>query len=94
MYFFQGPSPRPVVVKSPANSAGSDIRFKPYELNKSSVSAGKPRTSIVKATASGPRNSPNNGPTENGTVALGQSYRCYICERLYPRNHMEWSVFC
>ncbi|XP_076296792.1 MAP7 domain-containing protein plexus [Lasioglossum baleicum] len=85
----QGPSPRPAVAKSPANSAGSDIRFKPYDLNKSSVAVNKQRTG-VKVAAAGQRNSPNNAPAENGTVALGQNYRCYICERLYPRTHMEW----
>lgn len=84
----QGPSPRPAVAKSPANSAtGSDIRFKPYDLNKSSS---KSRTASVKGASTSQRNSPNNGPAENGTVALGQNYRCYICERLYPRTHMEW----
>ncbi|XP_076389811.1 MAP7 domain-containing protein plexus isoform X1 [Megachile rotundata] len=86
----QGPSPRPAVAKSPANSAGSDIRFKPYDLNKSTVATNKQRSATVKGSAPGQRNSPNNGPAENGTVALGQNYRCYICERLYPRNHMEW----
>lgn len=86
-----GPSPRPAVAKSPANSAtGSDIRFKPYDLNKST--ANKSRTASVKGASSSQRNSPNNGPAENGTVALGQNYRCYICERLYPRTHMEWLV--
>ncbi|XP_076238992.1 MAP7 domain-containing protein plexus isoform X2 [Calliopsis andreniformis] len=86
----QGPSPRPAVAKSPANSAGSDIRFKPYDLNKSTVATNKQRSAAVKGPAPGQRNSPNNGPAENGTVAPGQNYRCYICERLYPRNHMEW----
>ncbi|XP_053980635.1 uncharacterized protein LOC128877388 [Hylaeus volcanicus] len=86
----QGPSPRPAVAKSPANSAGSDIRFKPYDLNKSTVATNKQRSATVKGTTPGQRNSPNNGPAENGTVALGQNYRCYICERLYPRTHMEW----
>ncbi|CAL1677986.1 unnamed protein product [Lasius platythorax] len=85
----QGTSPRPAVAKSPANSAGSDIRFKPYDLNKSTV-ANKQRSTTVKAPIPGQRNSPSNGPAENGTVALGQNYRCYICERLYPRTHMEW----
>lgn len=86
----QGPSPRPAVAKSPANSAGSDIRFKPYDLNKSSVATNKQRSATIKGSTPGQRNSPNNGPAENGTVALGQNYRCYICERLYPRSHMEW----
>ncbi|PBC30006.1 hypothetical protein APICC_06416 [Apis cerana cerana] len=78
----QGPSPRPAVAKSPANSAGSDIRFKPYDLNKSSVATNKQRSATIKGSTPGQRNSPNNGPAENGTVALGQNYRCYICERL------------
>lgn len=87
----QGPSPRPAVPKSPANLAGNDIRFKPYDLNKSTVATNKQRSSTsVKAPTPGQRNSPSNGPAENGTVALGQNYRCYICERLYPRTHMEW----
>lgn len=86
----QGPSPRPTVAKSPANSAGSDIRFKPYDLNKSTVATNKQCRVAGKGATPGQRNSPNNGPVENGTVALGQNYRCYICERLYPRNHMEW----
>jgi len=89
--FAVGPSPRPAVSKSPANSAGSDIRFKPYDLNKSTVATNKQRSSTtIKAPTPGQRNSPSNGPAENGTVALGQNYRCYICERLYPRTHMEW----
>ncbi|XP_024871852.1 uncharacterized protein LOC112454592 isoform X1 [Temnothorax curvispinosus] len=87
----QGPSPRPSVPKSPANSAGSDIRFKPYDLNKSTIATNKQRSNTtVKAPTSGQRNSPSNGPAENGTVVLGQNYRCYICERLHPRTLMEW----
>ncbi|XP_008545520.1 uncharacterized protein LOC103569795 [Microplitis demolitor] len=87
----QGPSPRPVVAKSPANSAGSDIRFKPYDLNKTtSVVSNKPRSANVKIASSTQRNSPSNAPAENGNVTVGQNYRCYICERLYPRNQMEW----
>lgn len=89
----RGPSPRPVVSKSPANSAGSDIRFKPYDLNKSSVATNRQRSATIKGSTPGQRNSPNNGPAENGTVALGQNYRCYICERLYPRSHMKWYDF-
>lgn len=87
--FAVGPSPRPTVPKSPANSAGSDIRFKPYDLNKT-VPTNKQRSTTVKVSAPGQRNSPSNGPSENGTVVLGQNYRCYICEKLYPRIHMEW----
>ncbi|XP_015109018.1 uncharacterized protein LOC107035898 isoform X1 [Diachasma alloeum] len=88
----QGPSPRPVVAKSPANSAGSDIRFKPYDLNKSSGVASKSRSANVKIQSSAQRNSPSSSgaPAENGNVAGGQNYRCYICERLYPRTQMEW----
>lgn len=88
--FAAGPSPRPAVPKSPANSAGSDIRFKPYDLNKSTVPANKQRSAIMKASVPGQRNSPSNGPTENGGVVLGQNYKCYICEKSYPRIHMEW----
>lgn len=89
--FITGPSPRPVVAKSPANSAGSDIRFKPYDLNKTtSVVSNKPRSANVKIASSTQRNSPSNAPAENGNVTVGQNYRCYICERLYPRNQMEW----
>ena len=89
--FAVGPSPRPAVPKSPANLTGNDIRFKPYDLNKSTVATNKQRSSTsVKTPTPGQRNSPSNGPAENGTVALGQNYRCYICERLYPRTHMEW----
>jgi len=92
MLLATGPSPRPAVPKSPANSAGSDIRFKPYDLNKSTVAANKQRSSTtVKAPSTpGQRNSPSNVPAENGTVALGQNYKCYICERLYDRQNMEW----
>ncbi|KAL2724203.1 uncharacterized protein V1478_008716 [Vespula squamosa] len=86
----QGLLPRPAIAKSPANSAGSDIRFKPYDLNKSTIVTNKQRTVNLKAPTLGQRNSPSNGPAENGTVVLGQNYRCYICERLCPHTHMEW----
>lgn len=91
-FFFlsQGLLPRPAIAKSPANSAGSDIRFKPYDLNKSTIVTNKQRTVNLKAPTLGQRNSPSNGPAENGTVVLGQNYRCYICERLCPHTHMEW----
>ncbi|XP_014612893.1 PREDICTED: uncharacterized protein LOC106791622 [Polistes canadensis] len=89
-YRLQGLLPRPAIAKSPANSAGSDIRFKPYDLNKSTAATNKQRTVNLKAPTLGQRNSPSNGPAENGTVVLGQNYRCYICERLCSHTHMEW----
>lgn len=93
MFGIVGSVSQQTVSKSPANTSSSnDIRFKPYDLN-SSLSTNKSRSSNVKsAAATSQRNSPNNGSAENGTVTVGKSFRCYVCERLFPVSHMQWFV--
>lgn len=86
----------PVPIKSPANSNGSDIRFKPYEIGKSSVVTTKKKQAAIEL-----REAKSNkiiplstristpSPETNGHTN-GQNYRCYICDGLFVRKQMEW----
>ncbi|KAL1500773.1 hypothetical protein ABEB36_006218 [Hypothenemus hampei] len=81
-------------VKSPANSAGSDIRYKPYDIAHASIVTAKKKHAVVlnenktsKASLASRTSSPLvdvNG--HSGT----QNYRCYICAGLFPLDQMEW----
>lgn len=65
---------RPGTVKSPANSACSDIRFKPYEIGKSTAHVNKKKASDLKSTGSR-TSSPASNIEMNGQAASGQNYR-------------------
>lgn len=65
---------RPGTVKSPANSACSDIRFKPYEIGKSTAHQNKKKANDLKSTGSR-TSSPASNVEVNGQAANGQNYR-------------------
>lgn len=85
---------QPSQVKSPANSTGSDIRFKPYEIGKSGIVTTKKKQAANELREMAKMNSiamriSSPVPKVNGQ-SNGQSYKCYICGGLFPRAQMEW----
>lgn len=85
---------RPSVVKSPSNSTGSDIRFRPYDIGKPGTITTKKKAAanelrqIAKINSLTRISSPV--PAEVNGQTNGQNYRCYICGGLFSRTEMEW----
>ncbi|XP_031359271.1 uncharacterized protein LOC116182859 isoform X1 [Photinus pyralis] len=85
---------QPSQVKSPSNSTGSDIRFKPYEIGKPGIITTKKKQAANELREMAKINSiatriSSPGPEVNGQVN-NQNYRCYICGGLFSRVQMEW----
>ncbi|KAF5296134.1 hypothetical protein FQR65_LT10304 [Abscondita terminalis] len=86
---------QPSQVKSPANSTGSDIRFKPYEIGKPGIITTKKKQAanelreMAKINTIATRIS-SPSPEVNGQTTNSQNYRCYICGGLFSRVQMEW----
>ncbi|KAK4884862.1 hypothetical protein RN001_001133 [Aquatica leii] len=86
---------QPSQVKSPANSTGSDIRFKPYEIGKPGIITTKKKQAanelreMAKINTIATRIS-SPSPEVNGQTTNNQNYRCYICGGLFSRVQMEW----
>ncbi|KAF5287987.1 hypothetical protein FQA39_LY15569 [Lamprigera yunnana] len=86
---------QPSQVKSPANSTGSDIRFKPYEIGKPGIITTKKKQAanelreMAKISTIATRIS-SPSLEVNGQITNSQNYRCYICAGLFSRVQMEW----
>nr|CAI5829011.1 unnamed protein product [Callosobruchus analis] len=82
---------------STANSASSDVRYRPYDIPAGGVTGKKKQAALesrqqgikqIISRPTSPLQADQNGHTS--TSSGGQSYRCFICSGLFPRSQMEW----
>ncbi|RZF32828.1 hypothetical protein LSTR_LSTR011474 [Laodelphax striatellus] len=80
--------PSPATTSTTAKSP--DIRFRPYELAKSSSPLVRPATSPSPAPKNVQPSSSPIPPAAPGSINGIQNYRCYACGSQQPRAQMEW----
>ncbi|CAH1164583.1 unnamed protein product [Phaedon cochleariae] len=84
---------RPGAGRSPADSAGSDIRYKPYDVNCSGSMGNKKKMAVMESRHNAKAQARPSSPTAHDLGSAhpsAQTYRCYICAGMYARPQMEW----
>ncbi|XP_018335742.1 uncharacterized protein LOC108744461 isoform X2 [Agrilus planipennis] len=86
-----------VSTKQAGSNSHSDIRYRPYEIEKSAVATAKKKQQAAVQEATTRRGQMQKDRKEQDTtngnqqgISEGQNYRCYICSGLFARSQMEW----